>query len=497
MIKRLWVSYLILMMMGGGKAEEPGHCFMTAADIGSPVLKGSFRYDPAGHSWVLKGAGYNLWNNRDEFFFLSTPAGGDYIFSASLEWLGTGVDPHRKAGLMFRATKDDDSPYVDVAVHGDGLTSLQYRAEKGGETREVAAQVRAPGFIQLEKSGNTYILRVSKDLTPLDEVASVGVDLGEQFHAGLYVCSHNPEVFESARFRNVRLDVPARLKGGEEAPDSPSRLEILDLESGVREIVHTTAKHLEAPNWSRNGKFLVYNQEGRLYRFNLKNKKMKQIDTGFANANNNDHGISFDGKTLAISHHDEENGFRQSIIYTVPLGGGIPVRITARGPSYWHGWSPCGEWLTYCAEREGEYDVYKIPACGGEEIRLTTTPGLDDGPEFSPDGRTIYFNSVRSGTMKIWRMNPDGSQQEQVTFDQYNDWFPHPSPDGRQIIFISYSPEVPAGSHPRNQRVMLRVMPSEGGPVKCVAFLYGGQGTLNVPSWSPDSKKVAFVSYTY
>lgn len=99
--------------------------------------------------------------------------------------------------------------------------------------------------------------------------------------------------------------------------------------------------------------------------------------------------------------------------------------------------------------------------------------------------------------MKIWRMNPDGGNQEQVTFDEYNDWFAHPSPDGKWIIFVSYWPEVEAGSHPRNKRVMLRLMNLETKEIKSVAFLYGGQGTINVPSWSPDSKKVAFVSYTY
>jgi TolB protein len=234
-----------------------------------------------------------------------------------------------------------------------------------------------------------------------------------------------------------------------------------------------------------------------LYRFDLKSKKIKVIDTGFATANNNDHGISFDGKTLAISHHTPENGTRHSIIYTVPIKGGTPKRVTELGPSYWHGWSPDDQWHTYCAERNGEYDVYKIPNEGGQEIRLTTSPGLDDGPEYSPCGKYIYFNSVRTGIMQIWRMAPDGSNQEQVTFDEYNDWFAHPSPDGKWLLFVSYLPDVPAASHPRNKRVMLRLMPVDGNEIKAVSFLYGGQGTINVPSWSPDSKRVAFVSYTY
>jgi TolB protein len=366
-------------------------------NIGNPVLKGSFNYNKKKQVYQLKGAGYNIWNERDEFFFLSKPANGDYIFSANLSFVGEGVDPHRKAGLMFRASLEEDAPYVDVAVHGDGLTSIQYRSVKGGETREMATNVKSPEFVQIEKMGNIYMLRISKNNTPLDEVASVEVNLGENFHVGMFVCSHNAEVIEQARFWNVRLDVTADTRGGDQAPPSPSRLEILDIETGMREVVYTSEKHFEAPNWSRNGKFLIYNQEGKLYRFDLKSKKIKVIDTGFATANNNDHGISFDGKTLAISHHTPENGSRHSIIYTVPIKGGTPKRVTELGPSYWHGWSPDDQWHTYCAERNGEYDVYKIPNSGGQEIRLTTSPGLDDGPEYSPCGKYIYFNSVRTG----------------------------------------------------------------------------------------------------
>jgi len=234
-----------------------------------------------------------------------------------------------------------------------------------------------------------------------------------------------------------------------------------------------------------------------LYKFNLKNSRISEINTGSVTSNNNDHGISFDGKTLAISSSTEDNGKSRSIIYTVPIKGGVPTRVTENGPSYWHGWSPDGNWLTYCAERNGNYDVYKIPTKGGDELRLTSAEGLDDGPEYSPDGKYIYFNSTRTGMMQIWRMKPDGTEQEQMTTDNYQNWFAHPSPDGKQMIMISYLPEVPAGSHPHNKRVMLRLMPLHGGDIKTAAFLYGGQGTINVPSWSPDSKKVAFVSFTY
>ncbi len=495
---RLCMLFLILGLSGAQVfAGEIPRGFQHAADVGNPALRGSYSFDEKSDCWVLKGSGSNIWNNRDEFFFLSRLMQDDCMISGYITLSGEGVDPHRKAGLMFRETAEEDAVYVDVALHGNGLLSLQYRAEKGGMSREVVTQVRAPAFVQLEKLGQTFILRTSKEQTPLDEVASVTIPFRTQYHAGMFVCAHHPEILEEARFRNVRIDIPAEARGGQQAPPSPSRLEIVDLLTDTREVVHTSDLHFEAPNWSRNGKYLVFNQEGKLYRFTLKNKKIREIKTGFADANNNDHGISFDGRLMALSHHLREGNAHHSIIYTVPVRGGTPRRVTPLGPSYWHGWSPDGKWLTYCAERNGNYDVYKIPSKGGEEVRLTTAAGLDDGPEFSPDGEWIWFNSDRSGVMQIWRMKPDGSGQEQVTNDQFNNWFAHPSPDGKWLIFLSYRPDVPAGSHPRNQRVMLRLMPAAGGPVKTVAFLYGGQGTLNVPSWSPDSRKVAFVSYTY
>jgi len=179
------------------------------------------------------------------------------------------------------------------------------------------------------------------------------------------------------------------------------------------------------------------------------------------------------------------------------LQGGQPKLVTPKGPSYLHGWSPDGKCLVYCARRNGQYDIYRIPAGGGEEMQLTDTPGLDDGPEYTPDGRYIYFNSVRSGRMQIWRIRPDGRHPQQMTGDAYNNWFPHISPDGKWVVFVSYLVgEADPGDHPPARRVYLRLMPLEGGTPRVLAYLYGGQGSLNVPSWSPDGKRLAFVSNT-
>jgi len=268
-----------------------------------------------------------------------------------------------------------------------------------------------------------------------------------------------------------------------------STLEIVNIDSGQRTVVHRAKQHFEAPNWALDGKTLLFNSGGKLYTIPVSGGEPKLLDTGSATRCNNDHGYSPDGMQLAISHSPE----RQSLVYVLPATGGTPRLVTEKGPSYWHGWSPDGKTLTYCAERNGEFDIYTIPTSGGEEKRLTTAPGLDDGPEYSPDGAFIYFNSERTGVMQIWRMKTDGSEQTQITNDGYADWFAHPSPDGKWLAFLSYDKDVKG--HPPNKNVRLRLMPVAGGAPKVLVELFGGQGTMNVPSWSPDSKRFAFVSY--
>jgi TolB protein len=270
-----------------------------------------------------------------------------------------------------------------------------------------------------------------------------------------------------------------------------SKLETIDIESKARTVVYVAPDHFEAPNWTRDGAFFLFNQDGRIYRLPVSGGKPEVIDTGFAIRCNNDHGISPDAKFLAIS--DQSQGDHNSIVYTVPSGGGVPRRITQNSPSYWHGWSPDGSTLAFVGERNGDFDIYSIPAAGGTETRLTTAKGLDDGPEYSPDGKYIYFNSVRTGIMQIWRMRPDGSEQEQITHDDFNDWFPHISPDGKWIVILSYDKNVTG--HPPNKDITLRLMSREDGQISVLAKLFGGQGTINVPSWSPNSKRLAFVSY--
>ena len=276
--------------------------------------------------------------------------------------------------------------------------------------------------------------------------------------------------------------------------DSISILETVDVHTGIRTVLNEFDYVIEAPNWTQDGRYLIYNSRGCIYRYDLSSSEIKQIDTGFAIDCNNDHVLSPDNTRIAVSHFTHEDA--TSRIYILPLEGGSPDLVTEKGPSYLHGWSPDGRRLAYCAERDGQYDVYTIPVDGGPETQLTDSPGLDDGPEYSPDGKFIWFNSTRTGLMQIWRMEADGSNPMHVVNEEANCWFPHSSPDGNWVVYLAYGKDdVAPGDHPANKDVELRLIPSGGGESKTIVKLFGGQGTMNVNSWSPDNRTIAFVSY--
>jgi TolB protein len=505
--KTFWLTVLtctlvlVLTAKNGMKAEQsatpaaaaagsPVGIFEGRGDVGTVLHAGSSEYDAAKETYTVAGSGENMWLAVDAFQFVWKKVSGDVTLTADISFIGSGGNEHRKAVLMVRQSIDAGSAYADVALHGNGLTSLQFREEQGAATHEIQANVSAPRRLRIEKRGEYFTMGTAGADGEFHLAGgSTRIALKEPFYLGIGVCSHDKNVVEKAVFSNVELKTAG--PAAATATTLYSTLETITVASADRRVVYVAPERFEAPNWMPDGKNLLFNRNGRIEKIPVTGGAPQIIDTGFATRCNNDHGISPDGRQLVISDQSQEE--HRSLVYIVPIGGGTPRRITQKSPSYWHGWSPDGKTLAFVGQRNDDFDIYTIPVGGGEETRLTTAKGLDDGPEYSPDGKFIYFNSERTGHMQIWRMRADGSEQEQVTFDEFNNWFPHLSPDGQQMVFLTYDASVTG--HPENKDVMLRLMTLKDKKVMVLTKLFGGQGTSNVPSWSPDGKQLAFVSY--
>jgi Tol biopolymer transport system component len=488
--QRIVAVLLCCVAFGPLSAASLGE-FTHTADIGKITLAGSSEFLPATQQYRLTGSGTNMWFKEDAFHFLYKKLTGDLSFTMDVAWPEAGKEAHRKACAIVRAGLEPDDVYVDVAVHGDGLIELQYRKTKGADTIGVRTPILAPATVKLERDGDVFTVSVAKNAGPFQPVGSLSLTMPDPVYVGLGVTAHNAKNLETALISNVALT--SRVPLATEKRVRESSLETLVVATGERKLIYRDRSLFEAPNWSRDGQQILINRAGGIRTQPVTGGEPQRLATGVAQKCNNDHGLSFDGRWLAISSNEGKDG---SKIYVVPSAGGEPRLITPTGPSYWHGWSPDGQTLAYCAKRNGNFDIYTIPTAGGTETRLTTAEGLDDGSEYTADGTKIYFNSERTGVMQIWRMNPDGSAQEQVTTDpNFADWFAHPSPDGKWLVFVSFGKAVKG--HPANENVTLRLMPLAGGKPKIIATLFGGQGTINVPSWSPDSTQIAFVSYRH
>ena len=460
--------------------------FENATDVGVTPRAGAVEFDAASAEYRVTGGGANIWGAEDAFHFVWKRVSGDFVLAADVKFLGAGAVAHRKAALMFRQGLEPDAPYADVALHGDGLTSLQFRPTAGAPTQEIQLAQKAPARIRIERRGDRFTVFAG------DESRTATVALKDPVYAGLAMCSHDASVLETAVFSNVIAQPPA--------PRIRSKLSVYDLKSGQTEVIYTADRVFEAPNWSADGTYLLINSDGALWRLPLDEKpvELQKIDLGQVAGCNNDHGFTRDGKRLAIS---ARGATPASQIYVSASDGSGVRLITPKYPSYFHGWSPDGRWLAFVGQREGVFNLYRILADGsGEEQRLTSQRANDDGPEYSPDGKWIYFNSDRAGTWDIWRMPADGagpgdSKAQRVTSDDLEDWFPHFSPDGKWMVFLSFKKGTQG--HPPNQDgVVLRLMRMPApSPIRVLTTLFGGQGTINVNSWSPDSTKFAFVTY--
>ena len=498
-------QFLLFLLIFGGTnkaiSQTPNlGIFAESNDIGTCFVKGSAVYNPIKQEYTISGAGSNMWFGKDAFHFLYKKMKGDFILQFEFKFVGEAKNQHRKVGWMVRNDSSFNAAHINGTVHNDGLTSIQYRLAKGATTLELKMDKKEQNnIVQLERRGNRYIFSAAikgQEFKTIELMDSAQV-INDEALVGMFICSHEKEHKETAIISNVRITIPAKASLVPYKEYIGSNLEIMDIETGSRRIVYTAPNSIQAPNWTKDGKSLIYNADGKLYNFNLKTGQPTVIDTKFAIKNNNDHVLSFDGKMLGISN-SSENKERKSQVFIVPTKGGTPTLITEKAPSYFHGFSLDGKNMLFTGGREEKdnFEIYSINIKTKVETRLTNSPGLDDGSEYSPDGKFIYFNSVRSGKMQIWRMKPDGSNPERITNDEWNNWFPHVSPNGKYIVYIAFGNDVKPGDHPFYKHVSIRLMDLETRKVTVLAHLYGGQGTINVPSWSPDSKRFAFVSNT-
>ena len=472
--------------------------FKNSIDIGETGLPGSAMYHSADQTYTIRGTGSGMDSDAEEnFHFLWNTVQGDFILRAELHHDQPAARETFKFGWSVRNTITPDSEMVTLSVSSENETVISKRSALSQDASIVTTKNAMPDVIQLERVDGQFRVRIAMYGEPFTILEIPDINLKNQVVAGLFVTSDDPESLSEVTFRNVRIVKPFPENEQRYQRYLGSRMEILDVHTGMREVLFESEHSVQAPNWTVDGRELIYNANGYLYRYDIENGRISYLNTGFAINNNNDHVITFDGTQIAISHHVPEDS-NQSTIYILPIeGSDHPKQVTGTGlgHAFLHGISPDNQTVIFTGWRNEKYDIYAADVNTMEETQLTDTPFLDDGSEYSPDGEFIYFNSNRTGAMQLWRMRADGSEETQITFDEnFNDWFPHISPDGEWILFLSYGTDVASGDHPFYKHVTLRLMPVSGGEPVIVAYLYGGQGTINVPSWSPDSRYVGFVS---
>ncbi len=476
------------------RAQSPG-IFEGQSDVGAVTPPGAAHFDPASGAYTITSAGANLWSTADGFHFVWKKVSGDFALAADIDFpVKTGAhSEHRKAILIFRQTLDADSAYADAAQHGSGLTALQFRQSKGDTTQSIELNIDPPSRVQLVKRGDTFTLFVSRHGEPLHQSgAAIKLHLEEPFYAGIGLCAHDAHAVETATFSHLAFKQLAPL-AAPSATTLYSTVQAIEIDPAARRstVAYTAQARAQAPNWSRDGHSLIFNQDGRIFTVSADGKGAPQaIDTGSATDCSGSHGLSPDGKWLAISC--SMPGMTGRHVAIIPSTGGTP-RLLTTNIGYFHSWSPDGKTILFTRGGNGANNIYAISVDGGPEHALTTGTGISDDPDYSADGQYIYFNTDRWGGMQIARMRPDGSHVEQITFDAFHNWTPHPSPNGRSIVFISYPPDVT--THAANKDIALRILSTGDNKIRVLTNLVGGDGSMNVPNWSPDSKSLAFVSY--
>jgi regulation of enolase protein 1 (concanavalin A-like superfamily) len=469
--------------------------FENESDIGKITQEGKAFYNPISEEYLITTPVSEFAPNSDPIHYLWKKINGDFIIHAEFEAAENNNDLVGTVGCMIRNSLDTDTGYLNASVDKTGYPSIAFRGPSDVKSTERHSIVKNANVIQVERDDKTFIVRMAKFGDPFVTERVAYLSLPEDLYIGLFVGSDEGSKAKKAVFHNIRITIPVPKNMTVFRTDIGSNLETLDIQTFRRKIFLIDSNSVHSPIWKNDGKTIIYGKQGMLFCFDSAKKTTQLLNTGKVKNTSNDHVLSCDGKKLAFCVPSLKMG--GPVIYVVGTGGGNPKLIHKKGPSYPHGWSPDGKFLLFAGSRNGRYTVFKIPARGGKEINITNTPGNNDSPEYSPEGKYIYFNSNRTGAMCVWRMKADGTEPEMLTTGEFHDWFPHVSPDGKWVVFLSYSKEdaSPSG-HPSYKNVYLRLMPTSGGSPKIIAYVYGGQGTINSPCWSPDSKKIAFASYS-
>jgi Tol biopolymer transport system component/regulation of enolase protein 1 (concanavalin A-like superfamily) len=500
------IFFGLLLAPAFAQGENLG-IFTNSGDVGAPVIKGSVQFSDG--QYRVTGSGANIWGKQDQFQYVWREMSGDFTVTAAMRFLGKGAE-HRKAGIMVRQSLDSDATYGDVVIHGNGMPGLQWRSRKGEDTNAFDFPNDGQGTFKLKliRTGVKIFMYLGKDDAEPKEIAHTEVTFQHPVLVGLVVCSHDANVSDTVVFSDVSVEAQgtsttAAASLTKRVAIRRSNISVYDLADKSVKVLYSADQMIEAPTYSPNGKDLLVNSKGDLWTLPAdgSSRELTKLDLGSIGKCNNDKGFSPNGKLIAFSSSATGKG---SQVYTVPSAGGTPKMVVSETPSYFHAFSPDGKWLAVVAQRNNNFDLFRLPVEGGEQERLTADAGYDDGPDYSPDGKWIYFNSNRSGKWEIWRMpakgaGPGDKKAQQVTKSaEVEAWFPHCSPDGKWLVFIAF-PKGTAG-HNDHLNVKLGMIPLPGTriksePTQTLLEFFGGQGTINVNSWSPDSKKFAFVSY--
>jgi TolB protein len=497
-----WCAALILVQLSAAAvaaSNPPGSLgvFQGQGDVGAVTPAGSATFDRATGRYILSSAGANTWYHVDAFHYLWMKASGDWTLTAEIKFpartYAREPNPHRKGVLMFRQSLDPGSEYAALALHGSGLTALQFRHARGANTEDIEVNEEYPQTLRIEKRGEVITAYVSMHGELARPVgASTHLHLKSPYYLGLGALSHEPDLTDTVEFAHVVVSRPDATRSVQ--PTLYSTLEVIQTEDQFRRAtaLRSAPALMSSAAWSAGSHSVYVEEAGVLeqiaYHEAPAATDVRPVMPGDLNNCPGHLGLSPDGQWLAVTCKRELGTYQ---IYILPVAGGAPRQLTQGSQSsFFHAWSADGSSVAFTrGSGTSKADVFTIPASGGDELRLTSD-AINDGPDFSPDGKFIYFDSSRSGTTQIWRMHPDGSAAEQITDDEHENSSPHISPDGKSLAFLSR----PSSAGDAISDAAIKILGFDDGLIRTLVEFQGNRDSLAMQTWG-DRNHLAFISY--